>query len=427
MRGRDHSIRGLGSALRLALGVLAGLSAGGCPRQVHLGEELRGTSADGLTLGVASIDQDIISEGRSLLNGFPRSTSFILDRANGAAQQLGDDEQIMGISADGGTVLINNSNADLRLLDRATDERFSIPWWRLRDVHGDDVSPPYDDGFSRRIALAGDGGHVLLVLYVGRGEDGEALSAAYVFDRASDEFERVDMAGDGAAADAADVREAFISADGNRIAFDSISGNLAPGGAGERRVFLRDRAAGTTQLISVNSAGEPASGSQRYSDPSSYCDGISGDGGTVLFSSNATNMSEFNRGSGSDGLFVRQVDAGITLLVNQDAGGAVVQSIDRSISHAGTLIAISTTAAYSDPYAARLLIRDIGAVTPAEIDLGPSPPGHLTPLHFTRDGQTLLFSSDAGGSPYSVLGGQGVPRVFALDRATGGLSSITFP
>ena len=71
-----------------------------------------------------------------------------------------------------------------------------------------------------------------------------------------------------------------ISADGRFVAFASYASNLVAGDTnGTDDVFVRDRKQGTTELVSVSSAGEQANaGTYRAPDPS-----ISADGRFVAF------------------------------------------------------------------------------------------------------------------------------------------------
>lgn len=75
-----------------------------------------------------------------------------------------------------------------------------------------------------------------------------------------------------------------ISGDGRRIAFQSLATNLIKGDTnGVEDVFVRDRIANTTQMVSLNTSGKPGNGAS--SIPT-----ISGDGAYVSFLSTATNL-----------------------------------------------------------------------------------------------------------------------------------------
>src|SRR5213595_159425 len=75
-----------------------------------------------------------------------------------------------------------------------------------------------------------------------------------------------------------------ISADGRFVAFASYASNLVPGDTnGVADVFVHDRQTGTTKRVSVNSAGTQGNGG-------SGSPAISADGRFVAFSSYATNL-----------------------------------------------------------------------------------------------------------------------------------------
>src|SRR5213592_3742694 len=75
-----------------------------------------------------------------------------------------------------------------------------------------------------------------------------------------------------------------VSANGVVVAFDSAATNLVGGDTNfALDVFVRDRAGGTTERVSVSSKGKQADGG-------SSAPAVSGDGRFVAFSSGATNL-----------------------------------------------------------------------------------------------------------------------------------------
>jgi Tol biopolymer transport system component len=98
-------------------------------------------------------------------------------------------------------------------------------------------------------------------------------------------------------------REAYgssISADGRFVAFTSFASNLVPGDTNENYdTFVRDLSTNTTTRVSVNSAGNQASGSP--GTPS-----ISADGRFVVFDSFASNLVPGDTNA-SDDIFVRDL------------------------------------------------------------------------------------------------------------------------
>lgn len=101
-----------------------------------------------------------------------------------------------------------------------------------------------------------------------------------------------------------------LSFDGNLVFFDSMAGNLVRGDRNERvDVFVRNRSAGTTKLVSVNSREEKAGG------PSAVRD-VTPDGRFVLFASD----NNFRRGGSLQGLYLRDRTDGKTYYQTADGG-----------------------------------------------------------------------------------------------------------
>ena len=98
-----------------------------------------------------------------------------------------------------------------------------------------------------------------------------------------------------------------ISADGRFVAFVSYASNLVPGDTnGDHDIFLRDRQAGLTERVSVNSAG----GQGNYD---SYSPSISTDGRFVAFESLAGNLVPGDT-NGCKDVIVHDREAGSTLV-----------------------------------------------------------------------------------------------------------------
>ncbi len=105
-----------------------------------------------------------------------------------------------------------------------------------------------------------------------------------------------------------------ISDDGRNVAFVSRATNLTPGGTNGRwHAYVRDRSAGTTELVSVSSGG--AAG-----DSDSTVAAISGDGRYVVFSSRATNLVPSDTNGAVD-VFVRDRVAGRTVRASVTTAG----------------------------------------------------------------------------------------------------------
>jgi hypothetical protein len=109
-----------------------------------------------------------------------------------------------------------------------------------------------------------------------------------------------------------DSGAASISGDGHSVAFDSQATNLQ-GGSALGQSYVRDLTTGKTKLVSQNSAGVPQTGGYSlYAHPS-------GDGRYVAFYANGTNLPG---GDGStDQIYVRDTQQGKTFLISKAANG----------------------------------------------------------------------------------------------------------
>lgn len=140
---------------------------------------------------------------------------------------------------------------------------------------------------------------------------------------------------------------ACVSADGRYVAFASEATNLVPGGA--NGVFVRDVAAGRTELASVAADGTIGNGLSWY--PS-----ISGDGRYVAFMSRASNLVPGDT-NGADDVFVRDRWSGHTERVSVADDGTELGSYSMysSISGDGRYVAFVTgsNSGYGD-----VLVRD---------------------------------------------------------------------
>jgi Tol biopolymer transport system component len=109
---------------------------------------------------------------------------------------------------------------------------------------------------------------------------------------------------------------ADISGDGRYVAFESRATNLVPGGTNQttwQHIFVHDRDAGTTSLVSADSAGNDA-------DTGSGDPTISHDGRYIAFTSYATNLVTGDTNATYD-VFVRDTVSNTTTRVSVDSAG----------------------------------------------------------------------------------------------------------
>jgi len=129
-----------------------------------------------------------------------------------------------------------------------------------------------------------------------------------------------------------------VDDDGGLVAFESLAINLVPDDTNNvSDVFVRDRDAGTTERVSVNSYGDQANGA-------STSPAISGDGRYVVFVSNATNFVEGTNGRAN--IYVRDRETNQTCQVSLSGGISPVagDSVNPVISRDGRWIAFESTA-----------------------------------------------------------------------------------
>jgi Tol biopolymer transport system component len=107
-----------------------------------------------------------------------------------------------------------------------------------------------------------------------------------------------------------------MSPDGRYVAFRSLASNLVPGDTNSRwDVFVRDRGTGTTVRVSLSSTGEQGDGNSGL-----HPLGISPDGRYIVFDSDATNLVPGDTNGVAD-VFVRDQLAGTTERVSVSSAG----------------------------------------------------------------------------------------------------------
>jgi len=145
--------------------------------------------------------------------------------------------------------------------------------------------------------------------------DGNGVSDVFVHDRATGTTQLVSVAaGGGTAGNGASTRP-VVSNDGTKVAFVSVATDLVGGrvsGAGD--VYVRDLAAGTTSLVSVDGMG--GGGGNGPSDGPTF----SSDGRRLAFTSDASNLGPSDANGVSD-VYVRDLVEASTTLVSVNAAG----------------------------------------------------------------------------------------------------------
>jgi hypothetical protein len=159
---------------------------------------------------------------------------------------------------------------------------------------------------------------------------------AFVRDRQTGTTECVSIATAGTPADGAVGPPVISTADASIVAFAAIASNLDPrcAGALQGQLYIRDRQAGTTVCVSLDREGNPANFG---AGPSS----MSADGRFVVFTSPATNLvpGDTDTFSFEDDVFVYDSVLGTTALVSVAADGTPAGAVTTSSSRGGIISA----------------------------------------------------------------------------------------
>lgn len=143
--------------------------------------------------------------------------------------------------------------------------------------------------------------------------DSNGDSDIFLHDRLTHTTELISLSSTGEQGDGFSF-SAFVSDNGQFVVFASRAMNLVNPGTGDMQVFLRDRLAGTTELVTVDWGGS------LYGAGESYPRAISADGRYVLFDSRADNL-VLGDMNGEGDTFIRDRQTKLTILVGGPANG----------------------------------------------------------------------------------------------------------
>jgi len=228
--------------------------------------------------------------------------------------------------------------------------------------------------------------------------DANAVRDVFVRDRLALSTERVSVSTGGVEGNAESTAPS-ISADGRYVAFQSNANNLVSGDGNARTdIFVRDRQSGTTERVSVDSAG--VEGNSDSTKPS-----LSADGRYVAFVSYASNLVSGDTNGWGD-IFVRDRQAGTTTRVSVDSAGAQVNggSDTPSISGDGRYVGFQSLAtnlvAGDGNGVADVFVHDrqTGATERVSVDSSGTEGNAKsvnTALALSADGRYVAFTSDA--------------------------------
>jgi hypothetical protein len=252
--------------------------------------------------------------------------------------------------------------------------------------------------------------------------DTNGVEDVFVHDRMTGTTERVSISSSGEQADGAACGGMALSADGRYVVFCSTAANLVSGDTNASPdAFVHDRVTGTTERVSVNSAG----GEARYGASSSGIR-LSGDGRYVALTADYLDLGT-GQFFGPGEAFVRDRLAGITELISVTVagtigdlrgGGAVSMSEDGryiAFDSETTNLVMDDTNGYSD-----IFVRDRVTATTERLSVtstGKQGDGHSSFPSISADGRYVVFRTQAN----NLVDGDtnGVEDVVLHDRVTG--------
>jgi hypothetical protein len=202
--------------------------------------------------------------------------------------------------------------------------------------------------------------------------------------------------GESNGASSIDAKKA-VSAEGQFVVFTSDASNLVSGDTnGTSDIFIRDRSAGTTARVSVNSAGQQADGLSQGAS-------VSSGGRYVVFESLATNLVP-NDANGLGDVFVRDRQTHTTSRVSVGTGGGEGNgpSSDATISGGGRYVVFVSTASNlvsgDTNGSADVFVRDRQTHTTSRVSVGPKGVqgnGPSSAPVISGDGDIVAFDSSA--------------------------------
>jgi uncharacterized repeat protein (TIGR01451 family) len=310
-----------------------------------------------------------------------------------------------------------NGFADTFVHDRITNttERVSLSS-RGREGNGDSgligvAAYPAISADGRFIAFVSDASNLV-------SKDNNATTDVFVRDRLLGRTERVSVSSSGTEAEGISTGPA-ISSDGRFVAFHSDAQNLVPGANPflfTDQVYVRDRQTGTTEIISVNNAGEAGNSLSFEAD-------ISADGRFVVFSSSADNL--VSGAQFGHQVYLRDRATGTTERISEDAAGnpGDGSSVDPSVSLDGRFVAFQTNTGNligDGNHESHILVKDRVAGTFERVSAtSTGEPADLLSEHpdITADGRFVAFFSLATNLVANDTNNR--RDVFVHDRQTG--------
>jgi hypothetical protein len=225
--------------------------------------------------------------------------------------------------------------------------------------------------------------------------DSDSNRDIYVRDLLTGKIDLVSVNATGTGSGNGDAHTPKISADGSTVIYSSESGNLHPlDKTNGWDVFARRLNTNTTELVSMNLAG--TRGGNNYSSVSS----LSADGNRIAFESGSTDLSPSDTNSATDVYLRDLIAGTTTLVSVNVAGNGGANGEYTSnvvISADGTKVAFTSSSSNLHPLAtsmkSRLYVRDLSAATTHLV----APVQVSGMLSLSSDGNIVVFVSDGAG------------------------------
>ncbi|MEE4378888.1 MAG: hypothetical protein V2J55_15455 [Candidatus Competibacteraceae bacterium] len=339
------------------------------------------------TTELVSVNRDGTDSGNGFLSGHQRISAdgrFVVFVSTGT---------------DLTTTADNNGAVDVFLYDRETDTTELVSVNRDGTDSGNDSSYlPYISPDGRFVVFDSTASDLTTTA------DNNGRVDVFVHDRETGTTELVSVNRDGTDSGNFSSYAPIFSADGRFVAFFSLANDLTDtvGTLFSSDVFLRDREAGTTELVSTNSAGTASGNGNSYPFASFIPDGR-----LVFFRSDASDLTATTDTNQTVDIFVRDREAGTTELISTNSAGTASGNGESSfaqISADGRFVAFSSLAsdltATADTNGTEdIFVHDREAATTALLSINSdgtdSGNGSSRNPQISADGRFVFFESDA--------------------------------
>jgi Tol biopolymer transport system component len=361
-------------------------------------------SADGRYVAFDSFASNIVAgDTNGWLDVFVRDTvagTTTLVSVSSTGVQGNHPSMEPAISADGRYVVFSSSASNLvpddsndaldvfvRDLQAGTTTRVSVSAAGKQGRWRDDSEKP---------AISADG------RYVGFESDAQLVPAdtdyirdIYVYDLLTGTPERISQAVNGQPGNSDNFwAHTRLSAHGDYVVWASAASNLVSGDTnGKKDVFVRDRRAQRTTIVSV--AADGLQGDDLSEQPA-----ISGDARYVAFSTVATNLGDATQDWGRR-LYVKSLETGELTREDRTAAGSFVDGTEPQLSADGRYLAMTafSRTAEGRSGSTNVYVRDrqTGTLTPASHGVDGTPAKRTClDVALSADGRHVTFDSDDG-------------------------------